>query len=69
MKTLKKARELGKIAGLNYIYLGNVQEGTNTNCYECHELIVGRRYMGLDRLHLKSNQCPSCSAKISGVWS
>lgn len=69
IETLKRAREIGKRAGLRYVYLGNVQEGTNTNCHQCHELIVERRYMGLNKPNLKNGRCPSCGAKISGVWS
>lgn len=67
--TLMKARELGKRAGLRYIYLGNVQEGTDTNCYQCHESLIERRSMGVSRLHLKNDRCPACGAGISGVWS
>jgi pyruvate formate lyase activating enzyme len=69
VETLKRAREIGQRAGLRYIYLGNVLEEANTNCYQCHELIVERRYMGLNKLSLKNGQCPSCGAKINGVWS
>ncbi len=69
IETLKRAKEIGQSAGLRYIYLDNVLEGTNTNCYQCHELIVDRRYMGLNKLHLENGRCPSCGAKIDGVWS
>ena len=69
METMKRAREIGRRAGLRYIYLGNVAEGTNTNCYQCHELIVDRRYMGLNKLTLENGRCPVCGAKINGVWS
>jgi pyruvate formate lyase activating enzyme len=68
-ETLHKAREIGKKAGLRHIYLGNIQEGTDTNCYQCHESIIERRYMGLNKLHLKNGRCPSCNAEISGIWS
>jgi pyruvate formate lyase activating enzyme len=66
---LRRARELGQRAGLRYIYLGNVREGTNTNCHQCRELIVERRYMGLNKLNLKNGRCPTCGATIGGVWS
>ena len=69
IETLKKAMEIGQRAGLRYIYLGNVLEGTNTYCYRCHELIVARRYMGLNRNNLENGRCPSCGAIIKGVWS
>ncbi len=69
VETLKRARDIGRRAGLRYIYLGNVREGTNTNCPRCRELIVERRYMGLNRLNLNHGRCPICGASISGVWS
>jgi len=69
IETLKKAMEIGQRAGLRYIYLGNVLEGTNTYCYRCHELIVARRYMGFNRNNLENGRCPSCGAIIKGVWS
>ncbi len=46
LESHQRAREIGRNAGLCYIYLGNVAEGANTNCYRCCELILKRRYMG-----------------------
>ena len=69
VETLKRARDIGRRAGLRYVYLGNVREGTNTNCPQCRELIVERRYMGLNKLHLNNGRCPICGTAISGVWS
>src|SRR3989339_538374 len=48
VETLLKAREIGREAGLHYIYLGNVVEGTDTNCKRCRERVIERRYMGLN---------------------
>jgi pyruvate formate lyase activating enzyme len=67
--TLKRARDIGRRAGLRYVYLGNVREGINTNCPQCRELIVERRHMGLNRLNLNHGRCPLCGVAISGVWS
>jgi pyruvate formate lyase activating enzyme len=69
IETLKRAREIGREKGLQYIYLGNVLEGTNTYCPKCWELVVERRYMGLNKLRLDGDRCPSCGAEINGVWS
>ncbi len=68
VETLRRARDIGRRAGLRYVYLGNVREGTNTNCPQCRELIVERRYMGLNKLHLNNGRCPICGTAISGVW-
>ena len=69
VETLRRAREIGLAKGLHYIYLGNVPEGANTYCPRCREVVVERRYMGVDRLHLKDGRCPACGAGISGRWS
>jgi len=68
IETMRKAREIGQNKGLHYVYLGNVPEGSNTYCYHCHEPLLERQYMGLDKNHLKNGQCPACGAAISGVW-
>lgn len=68
IETLRKAREIGWGKGLHYVYLGNVPEGSNTYCHQCQQILVERRYMGVDKLHVQSGQCPSCGLKISGVW-
>jgi pyruvate formate lyase activating enzyme len=67
--TLKRAKELGKEAGLRYVYLGNVREGTDTHCPQCREVVVERGYMGLNRLPLQAGCCPACGTRIRGVWS
>ena len=68
IETLRRAKEIGKKAGLRYIYLGNVREGTNTTCHQCQEPVVERRCMGLNEFRLKNGRCPVCGAEISGVW-
>lgn len=69
LETLRKAKELGRQAGLNYVYLGNVMEGGNTLCHSCHRPIIKRQYMGLDDARLANGRCPYCGAAIAGVWS
>jgi len=69
LETLHKAKEIGQQAGLNFIYLGNVMEGSNTFCYQCRNQIIERRYMGLNSIQLKEGSCPHCGAVIAGVWS
>jgi len=32
-------------------------------------LIVERRYMELNKLHLQDGRCTSCGTAIAGVWS
>ncbi len=69
IETLRRAREIGHRKGLRYVYLGNVLEGANTYCYQCRELALERKYMGLERCHLREGLCPACGTEVSGVWS
>jgi len=68
IESLTRARDLGKKHGLKYIYLGNVAEGNDTNCHNCKALLVKRGYMDTERNAVKNGKCPSCGAKIEGVW-
>jgi pyruvate formate lyase activating enzyme len=69
IETLLKARDIGREAGLKYIYLGNVlEEGTDTDCERCHERVIERRYMGMNSCRLESGHCPTCGTEIEGVW-
>jgi pyruvate formate lyase activating enzyme len=68
LETLRRAKELGQQAGLQYIYLGNVLEGSNTFCCSCHRQIITRHYMGLDVNQLRDGRCPHCGTAIAGVW-
>lgn len=69
VETLLKAREIGREAGLKFIYLGNVlEEGTDTDCQQCHERVIERRYMGLKDCRLENGHCPTCGTGIEGVW-
>jgi len=66
--TLKKARKIGKEAGLKYIYLGNVDVDTNTYCPHCKTLLIERKRYKEVTMHLESNRCPVCKSIIEGVW-
>ena len=68
--TLVRAREIGLTAGLRYVYVGNIpgEEGENTYCYACRELLIERLGYTIRRYHLKDGRCPKCQAEIDGVW-
>jgi len=50
--TLVRAREIGRQAGLRYVYVGNIpgEEGENTYCYACRELLIERLGYTIRRL-------------------
>ena len=68
IETLRGAKEIGEAEGLRYVYLGNVAEGSDTFCPQCRELVVKRAYMGVEKSRVRDGGCPSCEARIAGVW-
>jgi len=67
---LHRAAEIGKRAGLKYVYAGNVPGDPyeNTRCPECGEVVVSRvGYM--TRVHLEDDRCPHCGYELAMVVS
>ena len=70
---LVRAAEIGKMAGLRYVYAGNlpgqVGELENTRCANCRELLIERYgYLILDYQLTADGSCPHCETKIPGRW-
>jgi pyruvate formate lyase activating enzyme len=70
---LIRACELGRAAGLRYIYAGNlpgrVGRWENTYCPACDELLIERYGYIIKRMKVTSDgKCPACAATIPGVW-
>lgn len=69
---LLKAAEIGKKAGLRYIYPGNlpgqVGNGENTYCPSCETLLVERFGFQIRGNFMSGGKCPRCRQKIPGVW-
>lgn len=70
LKSLLRACEIGKAAGLRYVYVGNVldKEHATTLCPKCSEALVERSGNAVLQNKLKSGACPKCKTKIAGVW-
>lgn len=71
---LQRAAEIGKAAGLRFVYAGNlpgrVGDLEDTRCPNCEELLIERYGYLIRGYHLTPNGgCPSCGARIPGVWS
>ena len=71
---LIRACEIGRAAGLRYVYAGNlpgrVGPWENTFCPSCDELLVERYgYLIRQMKVILAGQCPSCSENIPGIWS
>ena len=70
---LLRAVEIGRQAGLRYIYAGNlpgmVGEWENTRCPQCEQTLIQRHgYMIEDYRITPEGRCPHCSAQIPGRW-
>ncbi|MFC1667783.1 AmmeMemoRadiSam system radical SAM enzyme [Chlamydiota bacterium] len=66
--TLRKAAEIGKKAGLFYVYMGNVLEGQDTVCPHCKKVLINRNLLSNEKYHIIHNRCQFCETFIKGVW-
>jgi pyruvate formate lyase activating enzyme len=69
--TLERAWKIGRDAGLDFVYLGNVpgHPGENTVCPGCGEILIRRVGFRVIKNNLDNGACPDCQRKIPGVWS
>jgi pyruvate formate lyase activating enzyme len=69
-KTLLRAWQIGKEAGLRYVYCGNLLDSVheNTNCHRCGKGLIQRSGFYIARYLLEDGHCPSCGTSIDGVW-
>lgn len=69
--TLQMAYDLGKEAGLRYVYVGNVhaEEKENTFCYKCGDELIARFGFSVQKNIIAANsKCPKCGVLIDGVF-
>jgi pyruvate formate lyase activating enzyme len=67
VETLNIAYDVGKTAGLRYVYLGNVGKGNNTYCYQCRALLIERYGFSIQNYRIREGRCPQCGSLIDGV--
>jgi pyruvate formate lyase activating enzyme len=70
VSTLERAWDIGKAAGLEYVYLGNVAGHPleNTYCPDCGASLIERWGLGVTADRLDCGRCPQCHRPIAGVW-
>lgn len=73
VRTLLRAAEIGREAGLRYVYAGNISRGIeeyeNTYCPHCNEMLIERSgYIILDYKITSEGTCPKCGTQIPGMW-
>ncbi len=72
-KTLIRAAEIGREAGLRYVYAGNIPgnvgEYESTHCPKCSSQLVKRSGYVIQEYKITGNgSCPNCGEKIAGLW-
>ena len=70
---LVRAAEIGRKAGLRYVYAGNlpgkVGDLEDTHCHQCGDTLIRRSgYFVQDYRVPPEGKCPSCHAVIPGRW-
>ncbi len=70
---LLRVAEIGRQAGLRYIYAGNlpgeVGDLENTRCHQCGKLLIARYGYYITGYHLTPDgACPGCGTTIPGRW-
>ena len=65
---LERAYDIGKEAGLRYIYIGNLPgvRAESTFCYSCGALLIERVGYRVAKNIIDDYRCPQCNAEIAG---
>jgi pyruvate formate lyase activating enzyme len=69
-EAIHRAAEIGRAAGLKYVYSGNIpgDPGENTFCWHCGRLLIGRCGFAIERLDLAGPACPGCGTRLDGIF-
>jgi pyruvate formate lyase activating enzyme len=69
---LQRAYEIGRRAGLRYVYPGNIPgafgDREGTHCPSCDAVVIGRSGFRVTSYRLVDGRCGSCGTSIPGVW-
>lgn len=68
ISTLQRAYDIGKKAGLHYVYMGNVGLENPTYCSQCETLLIERSYFNVTINNLKNGCCQTCGKPLEGVF-
>ncbi len=65
-ESLTRALKIGREAGLNYVYVGNIagHDGENTYCPKCNQLLIHR--VGYAVETHTNGVCPNCGTVLAG---
>ena len=70
VQSILTAREIGIKKGLRYVYVGNIpgENGENTFCHECGNLLVHRHGYTIRENRIAEAKCPDCQTPVFGVF-
>jgi len=70
LEAIHRAARIGKACGLKYVYSGNVpgDEGENTVCFHCGELLIKRYGFYIEKICLQGSTCPRCGTTLDGIF-
>jgi pyruvate formate lyase activating enzyme len=68
--SLHRAVEIGRQAGLKYVYCGNVpgDEGESTYCFNCRNRLIERYGFQIMSTDLNGNKCNRCGTELEGIF-
>jgi pyruvate formate lyase activating enzyme len=67
-RTLSRAREIARAAGLHHVYTGNVhdRDGQTTFCPGCGTKVIERDWFAVTAARMRGSACASCGTVIAG---
>lgn len=65
-ETIYRAIEIGKAAGLRYLYAGNLpgNDYENSRCHNCKEIVIARRGYTVRKISLREKMCAHCGQEL-----
>ena len=65
---IRRAAEIGRACGLKYVYSGNIpgDEGENTVCFHCGQLLIGRYGFHIEQMNLNGSACSTMRDATGG---
>ncbi len=67
ISTLERAVDIGRKAGLKFVYVGNApgHGGENTNCHKCGNIIIKRYGYQTEVIGIRGSKCKFCGAELN----
>ena len=70
MQSLERACQIGREAGLSFVYLSNllVRGMQDTRCQKCGDVVIARTGSSNSDNKMKNGRCRNCHSEIPGQW-